>query len=60
MPLWQREEIQEVLRQVNGEEKRVTSAMGQKEAGEFFIPGFMFSGISAAITEGEERDLALF
>jgi len=38
----------------------VSSGMVQKEAGEFFIPGFMFSGISAGIKEGEERDLALF
>ncbi len=36
------------------------SGMVQKEAGEFLIPGFMFSGISAGIKEGEERDLALF
>jgi glutamate N-acetyltransferase/amino-acid N-acetyltransferase len=38
----------------------VTSGMGQKEAGDLFVPGFMFSGISANIKEGEERDLALF
>jgi glutamate N-acetyltransferase/amino-acid N-acetyltransferase len=38
----------------------VPSGLGQKEAGEFFIPGFMFSGVSAGIKEGEERDLALF
>lgn len=38
----------------------VPSDMGQKEAGEFIIPGFMFSGVSAGIKEGEERDLALF
>jgi len=38
----------------------VTRGMGQKEEGEFFIPGFLFSGISAGIKEGEERDLALF
>jgi len=38
----------------------VPSGLGQEEAGEFFIPGFMFSGVSAGIKEGEERDLALF
>ena len=49
-----------MLRQVDGEEGMVSSGMVQKEAGEFYIPGFMFSGISAGIKEGEERDLALF
>ncbi len=36
------------------------NGMGQKEAGDFSIPGFMFSGISAGIKEGEQIDLALF
>jgi len=34
--------------------------MGQKHGGDFFIPGFMFSGISADIKEGKEKDLGLF
>ena len=34
--------------------------MGEKHRGDFFIPGFMFSGISAGIKGGKERDLALF
>ena len=34
--------------------------MGKKHGADFFIPGFMFSGISAGIKEGKERDLALF
>jgi len=38
----------------------VSSGMGEKQGGDFFIPGFMFSGISAGIKEDEERDLALF
>jgi len=33
--------------------------MGEKHGGDFFIPGFMFSGISAGIKEGKEKDLAL-
>ncbi len=38
----------------------MSSNTGEKQGGDFFIPGFMFSGISAGIKEGEERDLALF
>ncbi|MFQ6078585.1 MAG: bifunctional glutamate N-acetyltransferase/amino-acid acetyltransferase ArgJ [Thermodesulfobacteriota bacterium] len=34
--------------------------MGGEHGGDFFIPGFMFSGISAGLKEGKERDLALF
>ncbi len=34
--------------------------MGEKHGGDFFIPGFMFSGISAGIKDGKEKDLALF
>ena len=34
--------------------------MGEQQEGDIFVPGFMFSGISAGIKEGEERDLALF
>ncbi len=34
--------------------------MGKKHGGDFFIPGFMFSGILAGIKEGKEKDLALF
>ncbi len=34
--------------------------MEEKHGGDFFIPGFMFSGVSADIKEGKERDLALF
>ncbi len=41
-------------------EGRVNSGTGEKQGGDVFIPGFMFSGISAGIKEGEERDLALF
>ena len=41
-------------------EGKVSSGIGEKQGGDFFIPGFMFSGISAGIKEGEERDLALF
>ena len=40
--------------------RKVSGGMGEKQGGDFFIPGFMFSGISAGIKEGEERDLALF
>jgi len=41
-------------------ERKVSSGMEEKQGGDFFIPGFMFSGISAGIKEGKERDLALF
>ena len=41
-------------------DRRVSSGMGEKHRGDFFIPGFMFSGISAGIKGGKERDLALF
>jgi glutamate N-acetyltransferase/amino-acid N-acetyltransferase len=34
--------------------------MDDQQGGGFFIPGFMFSGISAGIKEDGERDLALF
>jgi glutamate N-acetyltransferase/amino-acid N-acetyltransferase len=34
--------------------------MDDQQEGGFFIPGFMFSGISAGIKEDGERDLALF
>jgi len=34
--------------------------MAEEHAGDFFIPGFMFSGISVGIKEEKERDLALF
>jgi len=34
--------------------------MVEKHGGDVFIPGFMFSGISAGIKEEKERDLALF
>jgi glutamate N-acetyltransferase/amino-acid N-acetyltransferase len=36
------------------------SHKGEKKEGDFFIPGFMFSGIPAGIKEGGEKDLALF
>jgi len=41
-------------------EEMVSGGTGEKQGGDLFIPGFMFSGISAGIKEGEERDLALF
>ncbi len=41
-------------------ERKAGSRMGKKHGADFFIPGFMFSGISAGIKEGKERDLALF
>jgi glutamate N-acetyltransferase/amino-acid N-acetyltransferase len=41
-------------------DRKVSSGMGEKQGGDFFIPGFMFSGISAGIKEGKGRDLALF
>ena len=41
-------------------EGMVSGGMEGKQNGDLFIPGFMFSGISAGIKEGEERDLALF
>jgi len=33
--------------------------MSEQQGGDFFIPGFMFSGVSAGIKEEGERDLAL-
>jgi glutamate N-acetyltransferase/amino-acid N-acetyltransferase len=41
-------------------EGMVSGGTGGKQGGDLFIPGFMFSGISAGIKEGDERDLALF
>ncbi|UCD71380.1 MAG: bifunctional glutamate N-acetyltransferase/amino-acid acetyltransferase ArgJ [Syntrophobacterales bacterium] len=41
-------------------EGTVSNGIGEKQGGDFSIPGFMFSGISAGIKEGEQRDLALF
>jgi glutamate N-acetyltransferase/amino-acid N-acetyltransferase len=40
-------------------ERRGRRDMGKKEVGDFFVPGFMYSGISAGIKEGGEKDLAL-
>jgi len=41
-------------------DSRMSDRMEEKHRGECFIPGFMFSGISAGIKGGKERDLALF
>lgn len=41
-------------------EGMVSGGTEGKQGGDLFIPGYMFSGISAGIKEGEERDLALF
>jgi glutamate N-acetyltransferase/amino-acid N-acetyltransferase len=41
-------------------DREVGSGMVERHGGDVFIPGFMFSGISAGIKEEKERDLALF
>jgi glutamate N-acetyltransferase/amino-acid N-acetyltransferase len=45
---------------VTKSDRKMSSGMGEKHGGDLFIPGFMFSGISAGLKEGKERDLALF